>query len=127
MNYSLIQRIIFFPFSAFFFLSFFLLSFGSAHGQFYFGKNKVQYTSFDWQVMSTEHFRIYFYSEEKEIAEIAAKIAEDSYRQLAIKFNHEIKATTPLIIYSAPHYFTQPNIVPGILPEGVGGFTEFMK
>lgn len=95
--------------------------------QFYFGKNKVQYTSFDWQVMHTEHFRIYFYQEEKEIAEIAAKIAEDSYRQLAIRFNHEIKSQTPLIIYSAPHYFSQTNIIPGLLPEGVAGFTEFMK
>ncbi|MGH8016256.1 MAG: hypothetical protein ACREBV_08710, partial [Candidatus Zixiibacteriota bacterium] len=28
---------------------------------------------------------------------------------------------------SSPHYFTQTNIVPGILPEGVAGFTEFMK
>ncbi|HEX2896674.1 MAG TPA: hypothetical protein VHP63_01310, partial [candidate division Zixibacteria bacterium] len=99
----------------------------SVQAQFYFGKNKVQYTQFDWQVMTTEHFRIYFYSDEKEIAEIAAKCAEDSYRQLAIRFNHEIRTQTPLIIYSAPHYFTQTNIVPGILPEGVGGFTEFMK
>ena len=36
--------------------------------QFYFGKNKVQYTEFDWQVMTTEHFKIYFYSEESEVA-----------------------------------------------------------
>ena len=103
------------------------LAAGSAQAQFYFGKNKVQYTSFDWQVMSTRHFRIYFYADEKEIAEIAAKIAEDSYRRLAIKFNHEIKNQTPLVIYSSPHYFSQTNIVPGILPEGVAGFTEFMK
>ncbi len=100
---------------------------GTSQAQFYFGKNKVQYTSFDWQVMSTEHFRIYFYADEKEIAEIAAKIAEDSYRQLAVKFNYEIRDQTPLIIYSSPHYFTQTNIVPGLLPEGVAGFTEFMK
>src|SRR3990172_7944927 len=91
-----------------------MLTAGNLQAQFYFGKNKVQYTSFDWQVMTTEHFRIYFYTDEKEIAEIAGKIAEDSYRQLAIKFNHEIKELTPLVIYSSPHYFTQTNIVPGI-------------
>ncbi len=104
-----------------------LLTAGNLQAQFYFGKNKVQYTSFDWQVMTTEHFRIYFYADEKDIAEIAAKIAEDSYRQLAIRFNHEIKDLTPLVIYSSPHYFSQTNVVPGILPEGVAGFTEFMK
>ena len=31
--------------------------------QFYFGKNKVQYTRFDWQVMTTDHFRLYFYTD----------------------------------------------------------------
>jgi len=105
----------------------FLFGVNNAHAQFYFGKNKVQYTSFDWQVMTTEHFRIYFYTKEEEVAGIAARIAEDSYRRLAIRFNHEIKRKTPLIIYSSPHYFTQTNIIPGLLPEGVGGFTEFMK
>jgi len=28
-----------------------------------FGRNKVQYTDFDWQVMSTEHFEIYYNAE----------------------------------------------------------------
>ena len=36
----------------------------SSYGQFYFGKNKVQYTRFNWQVMTTDHFRIYFYEDE---------------------------------------------------------------
>lgn len=99
----------------------------SVRGQFYFGKNKVQYTRFDWQVMTTDHFRVYFYSEEAEIARIAARIAEDSYRALAIKFNHEVREKIPLIIYSSPSFFAQTNVVPGLLPEGVAGFTEFMK
>ncbi len=98
-----------------------------SNGQFYFGKNKVQYTNFDWQLMQTEHFNIYFYVEEKEIARVAAKVSEDAYRRLAGKFNLEIKKKIPLIIYSSPSYFSQTNIVPGLLPESVGGFTEFMK
>lgn len=99
----------------------------SAQAQFYFGKNKVQYTRFDWQVMTTEHFRIYFYTEEAEIARVAARLAEDSYRVLAAKFNHEIPERTPLIIYSSPNYFSQTNVIPSILPESVAGFTEFIK
>jgi len=97
------------------------------NAQFYFGKNKVQYTRFDWQVMETEHFRIYFYADEDEIAQIAARIAEDSYRDLASKFKHEIYSKTPLIIYSSPNYFSQTNVIPSLLPESVGGFTEFLK
>jgi hypothetical protein len=100
---------------------------GVAYGQFYFGKNKVQYTRFEWQVMTTDHFRIYFYAEETEVARIAAGVAENSYRALAVKFNHEIANKIPLIIYSSPGYFAQTNVVPGLLPEGVAGFTEFLK
>jgi len=95
--------------------------------QFYFGKNKVQYTKFDWQVMETEHFRIYFYIDEDEIAQIAARIAEDCYRDLTSKFKHEIYSNIPLIIYSSPNYFSQTNVIPSLLPESVGGFTEFLK
>ncbi|MEA1981277.1 MAG: hypothetical protein U9N54_09925 [candidate division Zixibacteria bacterium] len=95
--------------------------------QFYFGKNKVQYTDFDWQVMTTEHFRIYFYSEEEEVSQFAAELAEKSYKALSVKFNHEVKHSIPLIIYSSPGYFSQTNVIPGLLPESVGGFTEFLK
>lgn len=100
---------------------------GSAYGQYYFGKNKIQYTDFDWQVLTTRHFEIYFYTGEKEIAEIAASCAEESYRFLENKFNHRVEKKIPLIIYSSPNYFAQTNIIPALLPESVAGFTEFLK
>lgn len=96
-------------------------------GQYYFGKNKIQYTNFEWQVFSTKHFDIYFYKEEKEIAEIAAGLAEESYQILSSRFNHDIDKKIPLIIYSSPNYFVQTNVLPYLIPEGVGGFFEFLK
>lgn len=99
----------------------------TAQGQYYFGKNKVQYEKFDWQLMETDHFRIYFYTDEQKIASIAARLAEDSYEVLATKFNHEVERKIPFIVYSSPSYFSQTNVIPGLLPESVGGFTEFMK
>ena len=98
-----------------------------AFSQFYFGQNKVQYTHFDWQVMTTEHFNIYFYKQEAGLAEIAARSAETSYDILASKFNHEIYSKIPLIIYSTPNHFVQTNVTFSFLPENVGGFTEFLK
>jgi Tol biopolymer transport system component len=100
---------------------------GSSSGQYYFGKNKVQYTDFGWQILTTQHFEIYFYTEEKEVAEIAAFCAEQSYLVLESKFNHRISRKIPLIIYSSSNYFAQTNIIPSLLPENVAGFTEFMK
>ena len=98
-----------------------------AYSQYYFGKNKVQYTQFDWQVLATEHFNVYFYTEEKELAEIAARIAEDSYTYLQDKFNFHIAQKMPLIIYSSPNYFEQTNVISILIPENVAGFTEFFK
>jgi Tol biopolymer transport system component len=111
----------------FFLVALFLLLSGISHGQYYFGKNKIQYTDFDWQVLTTQHFEIYFYTEEREIAQIAASCAEESYRFLENKFNHRIKRKIPLVIYSSPNYFAQTNIIPSLLPESVAGFTEYMK
>jgi len=98
-----------------------------AFPQYYFGKNKVNYTDFEWHVLTTEHFNVYFYPQEKGIAEIAGSLAEKSYRILENKFNHHIFNRIPLIIYSSPAYFQQTNVIPDLIPESVAGFTEFYK
>ncbi|HEU4436952.1 MAG TPA: hypothetical protein VFR89_05760, partial [candidate division Zixibacteria bacterium] len=105
----------------------FLSLFSSASAQFYFGQNKVQYTRFDWQVLTTEHFKIYFYEEEEEVAEIGAQLAEEAYREFSGLFNLVIDHPVPLILYSSPNYFEQTNVIPDMIDEGTGGFTEFFK
>lgn len=95
--------------------------------QYYFGQNKIQYTRFDWQVLTTEHFEIYFYPEEREIVDVAAYLAEEDFHELEAAFNHHISKKIPIIIYSSPSYFEQTNVIPSLLPESVGGFTEFYK
>ena len=104
---------------------FLLISFASA--QFYFGRNKIQYEQFDWRILKTDHFHIYYYQQEGEIAGIAAQVLEDSYRDLEVKFNHTLWDTVPLIIYGSHIHFQQTNILPMMIPEGVGGFFEHRK
>jgi len=94
---------------------------------YYFGRNKVQYTKFDWQILKTRHFDIYFYPEMKDIAEKGAKFAEEGYARLQGKFNHTITHRIPLIFYSSHLHFQQTNTTAGFIPEGVGGFFEFIK
>jgi len=94
---------------------------------YYFGRNKVQYTDFDWQILKTEHFEIFFYPEMRHIAEIGAKFAEESYSVLKVKFNLNVQRKIPLVFYSTHQHFEQTNIIPSFIPEGVGGFFEFMK
>ena len=98
------------------------------HSQgFYFGRNKVQYTKFDWHILRTKHFDIYYYPEMQDIAEKGAQFAEDAYQVLQTKFNNTVNRRIPLIFYSTHMHFQQTNITPGFIPEGVGGFFEFLK
>ncbi|MFA6467691.1 MAG: BamA/TamA family outer membrane protein [Bacteroidota bacterium] len=94
---------------------------------YYFGHNKVQYTEFDWQILHTEHFDIYYYPEMKELAQQGAFFAEESFKQLESRFNHSLSRRVPLIFYSSHLHFQQTNTTGGFIPEGVGGFFEFLK
>lgn len=108
------------------FLLFFFSGVASAQF-FYFGRNKVQYTDFEWRVLKTEHFDIYYYPEMQALAERGASIAEEGYKDFEQKFNHNVQTRIPLIFYSSHLHFQQTNITPGFIPEGVGGFFEFLK
>ena len=48
----------------------------------YFGRNKVQYERFDFKVLATEHFDIYYYPEEEAAVRIAARMAERWHARL---------------------------------------------
>ncbi len=111
----------------FFIVFIILLYFGKSQAQYYFGRNKVQYNNFTWYILKTEHFDIYFYPEMRELAEIGAASAEETYTFLEDKFNHNVNRRIPLIFYSNQTHFQQTNTIPYILPEGVGGFFEFIK
>jgi Tol biopolymer transport system component len=93
----------------------------------YFGQNKVQYGNFDFQVLKTEHFDIYYYDEEREAAVDAARMAERGYARLSRILNHRFKERKPIILYASHSDFQQTNATPGDIGEGTGGFTDFLK
>ena len=93
----------------------------------YFGRNKVQYKSLDFEVLKTEHFDIYFYPQEKAAITIAAQMAERWYVRLAELFGHELRGRQPLIIYASHTDFRQTNAIGGEIGEGTGGVTEGFK
>jgi Tol biopolymer transport system component len=99
-----------------------------AAAQYYaFGKNKVQYENFDWLSLKGEHVEVFYYPQEEPIARLAVVFAEESYRDLAARFQHDVPKVIPMIVYSSHHHFEQTNVSPFFVPEGVQGFTEFMK
>ena len=103
-----------------------LVPFAQAHAQ-YFGRNKVQYESFDFKRLQTEHFDIYYYPDEKVEAEQAARMAERWYARLARVFEGDLHGRQPLILYASHPDFEQTNAIPGTLDETTGGVTESSK
>ena len=93
----------------------------------YFGRNKVEYTDFDFRILTTEHFDIYYYEREERAARIAAQLAERWYARLSTVLNHTLDRRQPLVIYGSQAEFSQTNVVSGLLPDSVGGVTESLR
>lgn len=93
----------------------------------YFGRNKVQYESFDFRVLNTEHYNIYYYPIEEAAVQDAARMAERWQSRLSRIFNHKLTDTKPIVLYADHPDFQQTNILSGNISEGTGGVTESMK
>jgi hypothetical protein len=104
-----------------------LLALPSAAAGQYFGQNKVQYERFDFQVMRTPHFDIYYYPEERAAVEQAARMAEQWRARLGDFLDHELSGRQPLILYASQPHFGQTRVIEGLIGEGTGGVTEFLK
>jgi WD40 repeat protein len=92
----------------------------------YFGRNKVQYESFDFRILQTDHFDLYYYPAERNAAQIAGRMAERWYARLSTILHHELSGRQPLILYATQTEFEQTNVVQGI-GEGTGGVTEALR
>jgi len=102
----------------------FILVIGSQASAQTFGRNKVRYHAFDFQVLETEHFDIYFYSSEREGINIAARLAERWNARLEKVFTYKLSSRQPLVLYASHTDFEETNIIPEELSEGTGGVTE---
>ena len=102
-----------------------LCSSGAVFAQF--GKNKVQYKNFPWQLMKTEHFDIYFYEKERPMVLDAARLSERAFTRYSKILNFRPNRRIPLILYASHSDFAQTNVLPEDIEEGLAGVNEFAK
>jgi hypothetical protein len=93
----------------------------------YFGRNQVQYRPFDFQVLRTENFDMYFYPEEEQAVRDAGRMAERWYARFSDILDHRFEERQPVIMYATHPHFQQTNILGGGVDEGTGGVTEAFK
>jgi hypothetical protein len=108
-------------------LALILLSIGTPAAAQYFGRNKVQYRNFDFKVLRTQHFDIYFYPESETAVREASRMAERWYARLSRVFDHQLRGRQPLILYATHTDFEQTNAIAGALGPSTGGVTEILK
>ena len=103
-----------------------------------FGKNVVQYKSFDWNYIQSKYFDIYFYDSDSSIqkndqisinsnAEFVASESLKAYDVISNAIGWKLKNRVPIIVYNSHNDFQQTNIIDMYMPEGVGGVTELYK
>ncbi|MGH7617159.1 MAG: TolB family protein, partial [Gemmatimonadaceae bacterium] len=97
-----------------------------AGAQNYFGQNQVQYDKFDWHILETEHFLIYFYPEERTATFQAARMAERAYARLSRVLDHQFREKKPIVLFGSRTDFGQNNVT-GDLGEGTAGVTEAQR
>ncbi len=92
-----------------------------------FGKNKVQYTKFNWYFIQTDHFDIYFSDGGEKIAEFTAAATESAYASISKSFRYQLVNRVPFIVTNSHNDFQQSNVIGEYLEEGIGGVTELFK
>lgn len=91
-----------------------------------FGKNRVQYNSFDWKYLSTEHFKIYYYIGGNKLAYNTARYAESEFERITNTLGFTPYSPITLVIYNSITDLQQSNI--NLQHKAfVGGQTNFIK
>ena len=89
--------------------------------------NQVRTGDFDFQVLETEHFDVYFYEEEAELTRVAARMAERWYARLSRILAHQLRGRQPVVLYASHPHFQQTTTVDGLRGETARGVTEALK
>src|SRR5467141_1586467 len=96
----------------------------AAQTQSQFGRNAVQYRTFQFKILKTQHFDVYFYEQEAAAAVQASRMAERWYTRISTVLRHQLNGRQPLILYSDHPDYNQTNVLP---VEGSEGITESLK
>ncbi len=96
-------------------------------GQYPFGKNKVVYENRDWKVLKTEHVDIYHYASDANLIVYVAPLVEETYLEFSELFDLEFDHPVPFVFFNSHYDFQETNILPYLISEYTGGFTDLMK
>ena len=91
----------------------------------YFGRNKVNYETYDFRILRTPKFDVHFYPAESTATADAGRLAERWYARLSPFVRHQFDRRSIIFFADQPDF--QQNNVTTIESEGTGGVTESFR
>lgn len=92
-----------------------------------FGKNRMQYKTFDWRYYSTENFDVYFYGRGDKIAKEAISFIETEFNRFTEVVGYSPYSKTKIFLYNSISDLQQSNVGVNEALFSVGGQTNFVK
>jgi hypothetical protein len=92
-----------------------------------FGKNRIQFRKFDWQLLSSQSVDLYFYSGGETLAETAIKISEQEFRRISELFGFTPYHKVKIFLCLSTNDRLMSNLGIGENNYPAGGKTTFTK
>lgn len=92
-----------------------------------FGRNKIQYQRFKFNILQTQNFDIYNYVQNDTVARNFATLNERWYLRHSRILADTFTKRNPVIIYNNHADFQQTGLIDAIIGTGTGGVTEGFK
>lgn len=92
-----------------------------------FGRTRIQYKEFDWQLLSTANFNVYYYAGGEAMARRAAEYAEQELQRITSLIGYYPYSKTTIMLYNSVGDLRQSNIGLNDDKYSMGGETSLMR
>ncbi|MCX7637496.1 MAG: translocation protein TolB [Cyclobacteriaceae bacterium] len=92
-----------------------------------FGKNRIQYRTFEWQYITSENFDVYYYDGRREIATQAVQFLEKEFDRITDLIGYSPYYKTKIFIYNSLTDLRQSNVGLNHTIYNINGELEFVK
>ena len=75
-----------------------------------FGKNRIQFRPFKWQVLTSQNFEVYFYEGGQQTATLAIQLAETDFDRITEILGYSPFSRTKIFIYTSTQDLNQSNV-----------------
>ncbi|KAA9325275.1 hypothetical protein F0P96_19920 [Hymenobacter busanensis] len=92
-----------------------------------FGRVRIQYKNFDWQLLSTQNFNVYYYAGGELAARRAAEYAEKELQRITALIGYYPYSKTTLMLYNSVGDLRQSNVGLDADKFSTGGETSLLR